>query len=111
MRFLRRLLARVANYVTRRQGDQRLREEMEEHLALQTAENLRAGMSPSEARREAVLKFGAREAIRENYHAEQGLPFLASEELTEVSLGATERVGTHPECERNSTLHLSRLAR
>ena len=59
MRFLRRLLARMANFVTRRRGDQRLREEMEEHLALQTAENLRAGMSPSEARRQAVLKFGA----------------------------------------------------
>ena len=76
MRFLRRLLARMANFVTRRRGDQRLREEMEEHLALQTAENLRAGMSPSEARRQAVLKFGGREAIRENYHAEQGMPFL-----------------------------------
>ena len=34
----------------------------------------------------------------------------ASEELTEVALGATERVGTHPECERSSTLHLSRFA-
>ena len=39
---------------------ERLREEMEEHIALQTAENLRAGMSPAEARRQAVLKFGAR---------------------------------------------------
>ena len=54
----------------------RLREEMEEHLALQAAENFRAGMSPSEARRQAVLKFGAREGIREDYHAEHGLPLL-----------------------------------
>jgi len=36
---------------------------MEQHIALQTDENLRAGMSPVEARRQAVLKFGAREAI------------------------------------------------
>jgi putative ABC transport system permease protein len=49
---------------------------MEEHIVLQTAENLHAGMSPPEARRQAVLKFGAREGVRENYHAEQGLPFL-----------------------------------
>jgi putative ABC transport system permease protein len=49
---------------------------MEEHLALQTAENLRAGMSPAEARRQAVLKFGAVGTIREDYHAEQGLPFI-----------------------------------
>jgi predicted permease len=49
---------------------------MEEHLALQTAEYVRAGVSPDEARRQAVLKFGSPEAIREKYHAEQGLPFL-----------------------------------
>lgn len=76
MRFLRRFLARLANFATRRDSDQRLREEIEEHLALQTEENLRAGMPPVEARRQAVLKFGAREAIREDCHAEQGLPFL-----------------------------------
>jgi predicted permease len=74
--FLRRWLTRITNFVTGRCDGQRLREEMEEHIALQTAENLHAGMSPPEARRQAVLKFGAREGVRENYHAEQGLPFL-----------------------------------
>ena len=63
MRFLRRFLARFANFAIRRKTDQRLREEMEDHLALQTAENLRAGMAPAEARRQAVLKFGAVEAM------------------------------------------------
>ncbi|MBZ5553224.1 MAG: ABC transporter permease [Acidobacteriia bacterium] len=76
MRFLRRLLVRLANFATRRQNDQRLREEIEGHLALQTVENLRAGMLPAEARRQAVLKFGAVEAIREEYHAELGLPLI-----------------------------------
>ena len=76
MRFLRRFLSRLANLATRRQNDRRLREEMEEHLAQQTAENLRHGMTPAEARRQAVLKFGAVEAVREDYHAEQGLPFI-----------------------------------
>jgi putative ABC transport system permease protein len=47
---------------------------MAEHLALQTEENLRAGMSPAEARRQAALKLGAAQAIREQHHAEQGLP-------------------------------------
>jgi predicted permease len=76
MRSLRRLLARAVNFMTRRRADQRLREEMEEHLALQTEENLRAGMPPAEARREALLKFGSVEAITEDYHAEHGLPFV-----------------------------------
>ncbi len=76
MRFLRRFLMRLKNLATRRRDDQRLREEMEEHLALQTAENLRAGMTPSEARREAILKFGAVGTIREEYHSEVSLPFI-----------------------------------
>jgi putative ABC transport system permease protein len=76
MGLLRRFVARLASFAVRRQIDRRLREEIEEHLVLQTAENLRAGMPPSEARRQAVLKFGPREAIREDYHAEQGLPLI-----------------------------------
>jgi hypothetical protein len=62
-------------FLQRTESDQRLREEMEEHIALQTEENLRAGMSAVEARRQAVLKFGGVGTIREEYHAEQGLPF------------------------------------
>ena len=76
MRTLLRLFARVRNFATNRRGDARLREEMEAHLAMQTEENLRAGMAPEEARRQARLKFGAVEALRESYHAEEGLPWV-----------------------------------
>ena len=76
MRFLRRFIARLSNSVTKRREDERMREEIEEHLALQTAENLRAGLPPAEARRQAVLKFGAVEAIKEDYRAERGMLFI-----------------------------------
>jgi len=76
MRFLRRFLARLKNFATGRRDDQRLREEMEEHLARQTEENLRAGMNVEEARRQAVLKFGWVGTVREDYHAEQSMPFF-----------------------------------
>jgi len=76
VRFLRRFFIRLSNFATRRRADQRLREEIAEHLAFQTEENLRAGMSPAEARRQAVLKLGAAEAIREDHHAEQSLPLI-----------------------------------
>ncbi len=76
MRFLRRFIARLGNSVARRREDERMREEIEEHLALQTAENLRAGLPPAEARRQAVLKFGAVEAIKEDYRAERRMLFL-----------------------------------
>ena len=74
MKLLRRFFIRLSNFTARRRADQRVREEMAEHLALQTEENLRAGMPPAEARRQAALKLGAAEAIREQHHAEQGLP-------------------------------------
>ncbi|MFZ0634289.1 MAG: ABC transporter permease [Candidatus Acidiferrales bacterium] len=73
MKSLRRFFARLANLATRRAQDERLREEIEEHLALQTAENLRAGLSPVEARRQAMLKFGGVEAMKQDYRAERGL--------------------------------------
>jgi predicted permease len=76
MKSLRRFLTRLFNSATRRVHDERLREEIEEYIALATAENLRAGLSPVEARRQAILKFGAVEAINEDYRAERGLQFI-----------------------------------
>jgi len=76
MRALKRLLARLLNFATRRNLNERLREEMDQHLECQTQDNLHAGMNPAEARRQAILKLGAVEAIREQYHAEEGLPSL-----------------------------------
>jgi predicted permease len=76
MKFLRRFFIRFSNFAGRRRADRRLREEMAEHVALQTEENLRVGMTPGEARRQAVLKLGAAEAIHESHHAEQSLPLV-----------------------------------
>jgi predicted permease len=76
MKSLRRFFAWLANFATRRAQEDRLREEIEEHIALQTAENLRAGLSPVEARRQAMLKFGGIEAVKEEYRAERGLLFI-----------------------------------
>ena len=53
MRTLRRFLKRLFSWASQRQDEERLKSEIEEHLALQTAENLRAGLSPVEARRQA----------------------------------------------------------
>src|SRR5690242_7113693 len=74
MRAMRRLWKRTLNFATRTTGDRRLREEMEQHIALQTEENMQAGMPADEARRQAKLKLGPVEEVRESYHAEEGLP-------------------------------------
>jgi predicted permease len=76
VKFLRRFFIRLSNFAAGRRADQRLREEIAEHLAFQTEENRRAGMSPDEARRQAALKLGSAEAIREHQHDEQSLPLI-----------------------------------
>src|SRR5579859_3095889 len=76
VKFLRRSLIRLSNLARGRSADQRLQDEIAEHLAFQTEANQRAGMSPAEARRQAALKLGAAEAIREHHHAEQSIPFI-----------------------------------
>src|SRR6185436_9903154 len=76
VRRLRRFLIRMTTSATRRRDEERLREELEDHIALQTDENVRGGMSGAEARRQALLRVGPVEAITENYRDQQGLPFL-----------------------------------
>jgi hypothetical protein len=81
MKFLRRILIRLRNLLSRQGNEQQLLEEIEDHLARQTEENLRSGMTLPEARRQAILKFGPVEALHEQYHAEKSLPMAATEPM------------------------------
>lgn len=76
MKTLKRFLARLGSYRTRMRDEERLTQEIEAHLTLQTDENLRSGLSPEEARRQALVKFGAMEAIKEDYRDRQRLLLL-----------------------------------
>ncbi len=69
-------MKRLTWWATTGEHEERLRAEIETHIALQTEDNLRAGLDPDEARRQAVLKFGAVEAIKEDYRDQRGLPFI-----------------------------------
>jgi predicted permease len=72
----RRFVMRLAGSMSRRRDEERMREEMEMHLALRAAEYERTGLSSAEARRRALLEFGGVDAIGERYRDEQRLPFL-----------------------------------
>ena len=76
MKLLRRFFIRLSNLAIGRSADQRLQDEIADHLAFQTEENMRAGMLPAEARRQAALKLGAAAAIREHHHAEHSIPLI-----------------------------------
>ncbi len=94
MKALRRFFKRLTSWATMRQDEERLQAEIEEHLALQTAENIRGGLSPVEARRQALLKFGAAAAIREEHRDQRGLPF--AEALLQDTRYALRRLRNAP---------------
>src|SRR5580698_5184674 len=76
MRILRAWFLRVAGLFGRELRDRELSAEMESHLELHFEDNVRAGMSPSQARREAIMKLGGVEQTKENYRERRGLPLL-----------------------------------
>jgi predicted permease len=94
MRAVRRFLSRLGSWARTPENEARLSAEIEEHLALQIAENLRAGLSPIEARRQALLKFGTVEAMRESYRDQRGLPFM--ETLIQDARHALRRLRNAP---------------
>jgi hypothetical protein len=78
MRALRRFFQRLTSWTTSARDEEILRAEIDDHIARQTADNLRAGMTAVEARRQALLKFGNVEATKEIYRDQRRLPFIDS---------------------------------
>lgn len=81
VRNIRRFFNRATNSAsrsinTRTDRESRLREEIAEHIALQTEDNLRAGLDPIEARRQAMLKFGGVEPMKHDYRDERTFPWF-----------------------------------
>jgi len=76
MKALRRFVRRLAASVLGRRDDDRVRDELAEHLALLTDEHVRAGLSLDDARRRARLKLGAEAVTTEAYRDEQSLRWL-----------------------------------
>jgi len=78
MRHVRALLARVAGVFTGHRRDDDLREELQAHLDMETAEYVRRGVAPNEARRRATLASGGLTIAAESVRAQRGLPWLES---------------------------------
>jgi putative ABC transport system permease protein len=76
MRRLRAWFSRLGAVFGRRRRDRELSAEMESHLQLHIEDNLRSGMTPQEARRQALLKLGGLEQTKENYRERRGLPLV-----------------------------------
>jgi predicted permease len=76
MNRLRGWLLRLAELFGRERRERELAAEMESHLQLHIDENLRAGLSDKEARRQALIKLGGVEQTKEMVRERRGLPVL-----------------------------------
>src|SRR5207247_5348126 len=73
---MREAFARIAAFFRAEKMDQDLDAELAAHIELAVEENIRRGMSPKEARRHALAKFGSIEPARELHREARGLPAL-----------------------------------
>ncbi len=71
-------LVRVRSLFGFAHSDQDFSAELESHVQMHVDDNLRAGMTPGEARRQALLKLGGFAQAKENYHDQRGVPWLES---------------------------------
>ena len=76
MRAIRTFLSRVSGISQKERRDRELAEELESHLEMQIEDNIRAGMTPEQARRDALLKSGGLEPAKEACRDRRGLPVL-----------------------------------
>src|SRR6266404_5556685 len=76
MNTLRGWLLRLGGLFHKDQRDAEFSSELESHLQMHIDENLRAGMSAEEARRQALIKLGGIEQTKEMVRERRGLPML-----------------------------------
>jgi predicted permease len=67
---------KAAGLFRREQGDREIAEELEAHLRMHIEDNLRAGMTAEEARREALIKLGGLEQTKEVVRSQRGIGWI-----------------------------------
>jgi hypothetical protein len=72
------LLLRLRALVFRKQLDRELEDELEFHIEMQTQKNRAAGMSPTEAQREARIQFGGTVRVTEECRDVRGVTMITT---------------------------------
>jgi len=76
MRKFRALWTRLIGVFHPQRTDDEFAAELESHLQMHIDDNLRAGMTPEQARRDALIRLGGMEQTRQAWRERRTLPFL-----------------------------------
>lgn len=94
MRRLRAWMLRLAGILLHEERDKELTAEIDSHLQLHIDDNLRTGMTPEQARRDAILKLGGVESTKEACRDGSTVPLL--DNLLRDSRFAIRQLGKNP---------------
>jgi predicted permease len=87
-------LLRLGGVFKTERRDRELAAELESHVQMHIEDNVRAGMTPEEARRQAVLKLGGIEQLKESCRDQSGFSWLES--LTQDARFAVRMLSKNP---------------
>jgi macrolide transport system ATP-binding/permease protein len=73
---LRASISRLGELFQKKRRERDLAEELDTHLALYIEENVRRGLTPDQARRQALIKLGGIEPAKETYRDRRGVPLV-----------------------------------
>src|SRR5581483_5086587 len=76
MRKLRALWIRLHGIFDGAGAEEDFSAELESHLQMHIEDNLRSGMTPEQARRNALIQLGGLEQTKQSYREQQGLPWF-----------------------------------
>lgn len=105
MKRLRAYLLRIAGVVPSKRRERELADELDSHLQMHVDDNIRAGMSPEQARREAILKLGGVEPTKEAWRDRSTVPLV--ENLLRDIRFATRQLRKNPGFTATAILMLS----
>ncbi|MDA1305824.1 MAG: ABC transporter permease [Acidobacteria bacterium] len=78
MKTLRTWWSRISSFVRPGTGEGDFADELQSHIDLHTDDNIRAGMTPNEARRQALAKLGGVAGTRQAHRERRGLPVVGA---------------------------------
>ncbi len=76
--FIRECWGRLRSFFLKNELDRDIDDELSSHLEMAVEQNLRLGMNPEEARRQALVRLGGIEQAKERHRAARGIPLLDS---------------------------------
>ncbi len=76
MRKLRAVWIRLLGMIGAQRDDEEFAAELASHVAMDTDDGVRAGLSPAEARRQALIHLGGAEQTQQAHRERRGLPWL-----------------------------------